>query len=61
MEFALLTVYWLKENLVIEVFYRLDIIATGTLISSHTTAQFLTKLNFSDTLSKSFKIFPVIK
>jgi len=40
--------------------YRLDIIAAGKLISSPTTAQFLNKSNFSDTLSKIFKIFPVI-
>jgi len=37
-------------------------IATGKLISSPTTTadQFLTMSNYSDTLSKSFKIFPVI-
>jgi len=41
--------------------YRLDIIATGKLMRSPTTDQYLTKSNFSDILSKTFKIFPVKK
>jgi len=39
----------------------LDIVATGKVISSPITAQFLTKSHFSDSLSKTFKLFPVIK
>jgi len=36
-------------------FCQATIHATGKLISSPTTAQFLTKSNFSDTLSKMIK------
>jgi len=48
---------------VLRFYYRLDIIATTHWLSHKlaNNSQFLTKSNFSDTLSKSFKIFSLIK